>query len=392
MSKKIVAIIMTFCICFCMEKPILAKSAFEEAEVKKVIEEFTNQFEEVKKTASLDDIEKLFTSSECSKYSSSSRGISFSENNTIELVDLILQRRKIVCDNSDVDLNEYGKKINYDYQNIYINGDMATVIVNITREWNYVFSPEIKSGAMDQFIFELKNEKDEWKIENIEGLNNILVDEELNEYGDKITRSEKISYLNQFENSLNNIFIEETTDKKDQKNSTITRASTYNTTNATSYALKYALTPNPDYYDFSDIANGGDCTNFISQCLLAGGISKHTGTAYSDTCWYYNSSSDRSSSWTGAKQFRTYIFGSTSRINATNSSWSDVTFGDIIQLYNTSPDPYHSLIITGIVSGIQGPNRSDLLVCAHTANRRHVSLASYYSGTSKYYYHIAGNK
>ena len=31
------------------------------------------------------------------------------------------------------------------------------------------------------------------------------------------------------------------------------------------YAQKWALSRNPAYYNFDDI--GGDCTNFVSQCL-----------------------------------------------------------------------------------------------------------------------------
>ena len=34
------------------------------------------------------------------------------------------------------------------------------------------------------------------------------------------------------------------------------------------YAKKWALSRNPKYYDFDSI--GGDCTNFISQCIYAG--------------------------------------------------------------------------------------------------------------------------
>ena len=43
----------------------------------------------------------------------------------------------------------------------------------------------------------------------------------------------------------------------------------YNRQKAIEYARKWALLANPDYYHFGGI--GGDCTNYISQCLLAGG-------------------------------------------------------------------------------------------------------------------------
>ena len=42
----------------------------------------------------------------------------------------------------------------------------------------------------------------------------------------------------------------------------------YNRTSAIIYAKKWSLSRNPRYYNFDDI--GGDCTNFISQCLFAG--------------------------------------------------------------------------------------------------------------------------
>ena len=39
---------------------------------------------------------------------------------------------------------------------------------------------------------------------------------------------------------------------------------------AVAYARRWALSRNPLYYDFEDI--GGDCTNFASQYIFAGGI------------------------------------------------------------------------------------------------------------------------
>ncbi len=66
------------------------------------------------------------------------------------------------------------------------------------------------------------------------------------------------------------------------------------------------------------------------------------------------------------------------------SDWNNVVNGDIIQMMSGG-SAYHSLIITGVAYSSYG--RSDLLVCAHTSNRRHVSLSSYYSGT-KAYYHV----
>ncbi|MBZ9687660.1 amidase domain-containing protein [Clostridium estertheticum] len=51
------------------------------------------------------------------------------------------------------------------------------------------------------------------------------------------------------------------------------RANQYSRINAVNYAITYALHPNPSFRYFPLINNdtSGDCANFISQCLLAGG-------------------------------------------------------------------------------------------------------------------------
>ena len=49
----------------------------------------------------------------------------------------------------------------------------------------------------------------------------------------------------------------------------------YNRAAAVAYAEKWAFSRNPEYYDFHGI--GGDCTNFVSQCIYAGcGVMNYT--------------------------------------------------------------------------------------------------------------------
>ena len=45
----------------------------------------------------------------------------------------------------------------------------------------------------------------------------------------------------------------------------------YNPTAAVNYARTWAYSRNPKYFDYSNM--GGDCANFVSQCLIAGGLS-----------------------------------------------------------------------------------------------------------------------
>ena len=68
----------------------------------------------------------------------------------------------------------------------------------------------------------------------------------------------------------------------------------YNRKLAIEYAKKWAYKRNPKYYNYDLL--GGDCTNFISQCIYEGcKIMNYTKT-YG---WYYNSANDKSPSWTG---------------------------------------------------------------------------------------------
>ena len=58
----------------------------------------------------------------------------------------------------------------------------------------------------------------------------------------------------------------------------------YNRELAIQYALKWALDRNSKYYNYDKI--GGDCTNFISQCLYAGAKEMN----YRQNGWYYHDS------------------------------------------------------------------------------------------------------
>lgn len=131
------------------------------------------------------------------------------------------------------------------------------------------------------------------------------------------------------------------------------------------YARKWAYNRNPAFYDFDSL--GGDCTNFISQCVYAGGaVMNYTP----DTGWYYVSLNDRSAAWTGVEYFYRFIvnnegvgpFGE-------QTALYNARVGDVIQLGN-SAGFYHSLFVVGISGGI-------IYVAAHTNNTYYRPLESY---------------
>lgn len=61
----------------------------------------------------------------------------------------------------------------------------------------------------------------------------------------------------------------------------------YQGINARDYARQYAVNYNSNYFDYNDY--GGDCTNFTSQAVYAGGLIKDYGSnSSSDRDWYFH--------------------------------------------------------------------------------------------------------
>ena len=120
------------------------------------------------------------------------------------------------------------------------------------------------------------------------------------------------------------------------------------------YAQQWALKRNPRYFDFEHL--GGDCTNFASQCIYAGsGVMIYTPVM----CWYYNSASDRTPSWSGVPYLYQFLVKNKSvGPYAAETSRSGVEPGDIVQLGNQN-GYYHSPVVVAVADG-------RIFVAAHT--------------------------
>ena len=156
----------------------------------------------------------------------------------------------------------------------------------------------------------------------------------------------------------------------------------YDRASALAYARQWALSRNPEYYDFADV--GGDCTSFASQCLYAGtGVMNYTPT-YG---WYYISGYDKSPSWSGVNYFYNFI-----TTNAGVGPYGEETGedemqpGDIIQLGTNRGIFYHTLVLTGIQSTRRGRR---FLVSAHNNDAYMRRLSTYSYGAIRYI-HILG--
>ena len=148
----------------------------------------------------------------------------------------------------------------------------------------------------------------------------------------------------------------------------------YDAERAVTYAMRWALSRNPLFPDFAGI--GGDCTNFISQCLLAGGATMNDTR---DFGWYYFSPENRAPAWSGVEFLYRFLTGEREYRQenggagpyAVQLAFTDgLRTGDLVQLANAAGDYYHTLIITGFDGQIP-------LICAHNDDAYMRPLSTY---------------
>ena len=143
--------------------------------------------------------------------------------------------------------------------------------------------------------------------------------------------------------------------------------------NALLYASRFALSQNPVFGNFAGI--GGNCTNFVSQCIYAGSCKMNYKPTFG---WYYISMDQRSPSWTGVEYFYNFITTNTDvGPFGRDATPDEVEVGDVIQLGKEGEGFYHTLIIVGFEG-------DDPLVAAQTDNVFARALSTYTYDFSRY--------
>ena len=147
----------------------------------------------------------------------------------------------------------------------------------------------------------------------------------------------------------------------------------YNRAHAVTYAQTWALGRNPLFTDFTD--GGGNCTNFVSQCILAGCCEMNYTPTYG---WYYLSSACRAPAWAGVVPFYHFMTGKEEFRQenggvgpyATDVPQGAVVPGDVIQLGNEKGQYYHTLFVSDVIG-------ARILVCAHSNDALNRDLSTY---------------
>ncbi len=159
----------------------------------------------------------------------------------------------------------------------------------------------------------------------------------------------------------------------------------YNRARAVEYARRWALSRNPLFIDFA--GRGGDCTNFVSQCIYAGSCQMNFTP---DFGWYYITPNDRAPAWSSVEFLYDFLTGRPDFMQMNGGigpygievDSTGAIEGDVVQLADSTGDFYHTLLITGFRNG-------QTLVSAHTNDALDKALSTY-NFSSLRYIHIEG--
>lgn len=126
------------------------------------------------------------------------------------------------------------------------------------------------------------------------------------------------------------------------------RSEPYDSYLAVQYARSWALSRNSVYPDFSANSGGGDCTNFASQVLRAGGFRNTvTDRPTSDQRWYFVSKTSYSQTWSVAQglynRFKNGYENWYSWSGVTSLNYGDLVFAD----WQGDGLIDHTMIVTG---------------------------------------------
>lgn len=135
---------------------------------------------------------------------------------------------------------------------------------------------------------------------------------------------------------------------------------------AVKYAKRWALKKNPKYANYENY--GGDCTNYVSQCMVAGNIPMDTIGKNITQKWHWYSDNKRTPSWSSARYLYEYLMANNNYETANHGVYAktiryeELDLGDIVFLYDNE-GIYHSMIITKIENL---NNRIEYYISQHT--------------------------
>ena len=147
----------------------------------------------------------------------------------------------------------------------------------------------------------------------------------------------------------------------------------YDRAAAYDYLMAYCDERNPAWYAYDEV--GGNCMNFGSQVLLAGGIPEDEK---GDEEWYWDGQNDLDLSWINVGRFYDYCrknegFG---LVADTEAGYYTGEVGDVL-IVGFAGDHRHTTVISHVVKDESG-DTVDYLISCNTTNYRDFPASAYY--------------
>lgn len=256
------------------------------------------------------------------------------------------------------DLYYQNIKTDITFNDIIISGDVATVDIYEITSYN-LKGHRVTSKEGNSHSISLEKTNGEW---------NVVSDSYNEPIGNMLDQGLSISDIKE------KLFVDTIVSYNKTNEATIL-SGTYNRSLAVSYADQYWTNYNPAYTDFSGM--GGDCTNFVSQCIRNGGAPDDTSGTQGSQWWYNLGTHARTPSWAGVDELYEYLMNNTNggpKGTLTTNLYS-VNLGDVIQIdrHSNGGDYTHTTIVTEI----QYEDIPYLYVNAHSSNQYHYYYDNY---------------
>lgn len=292
-----------------------------------------------------------------------------STNNNITTLPLFIYE-EIYC--RKLFFSKWSKKFNYVFKNFkftYSYDVLAQIsnLIKIKLNLNHVFTIEnnlknISSGCIYEYIIILEYFHNKFKLqfllehEENPYLYNSLLNADLVEIPNLSSHNTQNSWLIKL-SSIESLYSTYINSIKKSKSYIKRNDSNFNISDACNYAETFALNPNLKYKSFENI--GGDCTNFISQILFAGGLKQN------------NSWKPYTMPWIRVEDLYLYLTKNNLAIDI--SKENSLSRGCIIQFYTPGIGRYfHNGFITYELEN------NDFLYCCHSYNKLNYPLSQIY--------------
>lgn len=281
---------------------------------------------------------------------------------------------------SDLHLTSYSSTLQVQSVQQEEDGNLRVMLREDVTQ-NFAQHPEVDSNVLDSFhMFELTQEDGSWKVVSHTGgqdrlywtLSRSLRNGEGDVSDQMEQQAQELIELLQ----VNVARREQTSDEPLPQ-----AANAYDRQAAVAYAKQWVTDRNDEWPDYS--MSGGNCQNFVSQCLLAGGIPMDSsGDAvwkwYGDTPNNLSQMAGRSASWSGVDEFLQYAASNTGSgmVAVADADYYSGEIGDVLILGYDEENLYHAVIITDVVTDEEG-NVVDYLVHSNTANQESFPASAY---------------